>query len=235
MARWAGRSRRKPSCGGIAIVSRIVRQEAAHAIGSLGPENTDVVVEFTHPDQALGNFDLLLDRGLPIVTGTTGWMAELDKVKKMVHQRNGALVYSSNFSPGVNVLFRLNQILAELMNKQEGYDVYVEEAHHRNKKDAPSGTALTLVDGLLASLDEKSKWEYAGFGQRPPEVDEISVAVTRAGDIVGKHAVVYRSAIDEIRISHEAYNRRGFALGAVLGAEWIAGKKGLFNFAEVFK
>jgi 4-hydroxy-tetrahydrodipicolinate reductase len=197
-------------------------------------KTADVVAEFTNPEQVLSNIQTILDMGIPLVTGTTGWQKELEAVERRVHEKGGSLVYSSNFSPGVNILFKVNEMLAKIMDRQVGYDVYVEEAHHRHKKDAPSGTALTLLEGLIGNLNEKNTWVAGDLASRPPHEDEISVGVVRAGGIVGKHSVAFRSDIDEIRISHEAFNRRGFALGAVLAAEWIQGKQGMFNFASFF-
>lgn len=219
---------------GHTIVAKLGLEEK-DKLKALYKGSVDVVIEFTHPESALGNFQVLLETGIPLVTGTTGWTAELETVKGWVEAKGGAFLYSSNFSPGVNMLFHLNQVLARMMNQYPEFDAYIEEAHHRHKKDAPSGTAISLAEGVLGELERKQSWEYTAFEHRPPQADELSIAVTRAGEIIGKHAVVFRSEIEEIRISHEAFNRRGFALGAVLGAEWLRDKKGFYNFAEIFR
>lgn len=215
------------------IVARL-RSHSASEITSISPANADVIIEFTHPDGVLTTYHRLLATGLPIVTGTTGWHGVIHEVEAAVLRAEGAFLHSSNFSPGVNILFRLNSILAEMMNRYPDYDPAIEEAHHRHKKDAPSGTALSLAQGLIEGLDRKTGWGM-DFSHRPPRPEELSIAVTRAGEIIGRHAVSYRSEIEEIRISHEAFNRRGFALGAVLAAEWLQGKKGFFTFAEIFE
>jgi 4-hydroxy-tetrahydrodipicolinate reductase len=216
------------------IVARI-GLDNQEALTALNPAAADVLIEFTNPDALIASYPSLIATGLPIVTGTTGWHSAIHELEAAVIKAEGAFLYSSNFSPGVNILFRLNSILAKLMNSYPDYDPYIEEAHHRHKQDSPSGTAISLANGLLDALDRKSKWAYGDLGQRPPHPDELSIGVTRAGEIIGKHTVSYRSDIEEVRISHEAFNRRGFALGAVLAAEWLQGKQGFFNFAEIFE
>ncbi len=209
-------------------------RENFHAATLLQPQDCDCIIEFTRPESALANFRTLLPNGIPIVTGTTGWFSELDSLTTEVATARGTFMYSSNFSVGVNVLFKLNAMLAKLMNAYPEYDCFVEEAHHRHKKDAPSGTALHLAHQMIEHLDRKGRVSNEELRHRAPEADELSVAATRAGEIVGTHRVSYVSAIDEIKISHQAFNRRGFALGAVIAAEWIQGRKGVFEFSEVF-
>lgn len=201
---------------------------------SLTPGSTDVVIEFTNPAVATDNFRRVLKTGTPLVTGSTGWLKELDSIQQIVHQQNGSFLYSSNFSPGVNMLFKLNQSLAKMMNSRPEYDPFVEERHHRYKKDAPSGTAGTLAEQLIEGLDRKTRIVHGELAHRPPEPEELSLSYTRAGEIIGTHEVSYISEIDQISIRHEAFNRRGFALGAVLAAEWLVGKKGFFNFVDIF-
>lgn len=205
--------------------------EAAKA---LSPITCDAIIEFTHPEVALSNFKALLPTGVPIVTGTTGWNAGLEELKREVEACGAGFMYSSNYSIGVNVLFQLNKVLARLMNAHPGYDVYLEEAHHRHKKDAPSGTALSLAGQILDGLDRKGAIAAGTLQHRPPAPDELSVAYTRAGEIIGDHSVTYISDIDKISISHSAFNRRGFALGAVIAAEWMQGRRGFFEFSETF-
>lgn len=203
-------------------------------IDRLTPDFADVVIEFTRPENALRNYDQLLKKGVHVVTGTTGWYDQVDEVKSWVDQAAGAFLYASNFSIGVNILFQLNQQLAQLMNRYGAYDPFVMEAHHRHKKDGPSGTAVSLADQVVDGLDRKSVWVTDELHHRPPNPEEVSVGYVRAGAIFGEHQVTYTSEIDELTISHKAYGRRGFALGAVIAAEWIQGKKGFFNFQEVF-
>lgn len=216
------------------VVARIDFDGLDAGLMELKRAEADVVIEFTRPEEAVSNFKKVLQLGIPLVTGTTGWLESLPEIEKLVTEHTGSFLYSTNFSPGVNIVFRMNEILAKLMNGQGGYDVYLEEAHHKHKKDAPSGTAISLLNDLILNLEGKQSWVYEGLAKREPLDSEISVAVTRAGNIVGKHAVVYRSEIDEIRLSHEAFSRRGFALGAVLAAEWIRDKRGFFNFTQIF-
>ncbi|MEY3443979.1 MAG: hypothetical protein RLZZ519_2260 [Bacteroidota bacterium] len=209
--------------------------ENAHQATLLRPDTCDCFIEFTRPEAALANYRNLLSTGVPIVTGTTGWLPELETLRTEVLAANSGFMYSSNFSVGVNVLFQLNRLLAKLMNGHPQYDCYIEEAHHRHKKDAPSGTARSLAEQMLESLAHKTKIAGPELQHREPEKDELSIAYTRAGEIVGTHSVTYISDIDRITIAHEAFNRRGFALGAVLAAEWMQRKRGFFEFGDIFE
>jgi 4-hydroxy-tetrahydrodipicolinate reductase len=159
----------------------------------------------------------------------------MEKVKKTVGERKATFMYSSNFSIGVNVLFLLNQRLANLMNRYPEYDCFVEEQHHRHKADAPSGTAVSLSQQILAGLDRKTQITTDALLTRAPKPEELSVGYIRSGEIIGRHKVCYTSEIDEISIEHKAHNRRGFALGAVIGAEWLQGKEGFYAFSELFE
>lgn len=196
--------------------------------------NTDVVIEFTHPDSFQGNLDRVMQAGIPLVTGTTGWQDRLEAIRAQVAARAGTLMYSSNYSIGVNLLFKLNQQLARWMNAYPEYDCFIEEQHHRHKADAPSGTAISLARQVIHDLDRKNRIATDALQHRAPEPDELSVGSIRAGEIIGRHKVSYTSDIDVLTIEHHAYNRRGFALGAVVAAEWLAGKKGVFEFSEIF-
>ena len=196
--------------------------------------NTDVVIEFTHPDSFQGNLEALLKRGVPIVSGTTGWYDRKPEVEAMVSQANGGFMFASNFSVGVNILFKLNRELAKLMNKFPDYDVFIEERHHRHKADGPSGTAHSLASQVLDELDRKKSVTDEAVRNRPPKDEELSVGFVRSGEIIGRHQVTYTSDIDEITLFHSAHNRRGFALGAVIAAEWMNGKTGFYEFSEVF-
>lgn len=201
---------------------------------TLHPDNCDAIIEFTRPDVFFSNLEHALPLGIPFVTGTTGWYDGMDQVKSKVEAADASFLWSSNFSVGVNILFLLNQRLAELMNKYPTYDCYIEEQHHRYKADAPSGTAMSLSTQVLEGLDRKSRIATDALLTRPPQPEELSVGYIRSGEIIGRHKVSYTSSIDSITIEHEAYNRRGFALGAVLAAEWLLGKKGFFTFSDLF-
>ena len=198
------------------------------------PENTDVVIEFTHPNSFPDNLDRVMKAGIPMVTGTTGWHEGMETVRSQVAAQEGALMYSSNYSIGVNLLFKLNQQLARWMNDYPEYDCFIEEQHHRHKADAPSGTAISLARQVIDGLDRKSRIATDALLHRAPDADELSVGYVRSGEIVGRHKVSYTSEIDALTIEHHAYNRRGFAVGAVVAAEWLAGKKGLFEFIDIF-
>lgn len=218
---------------GHAISHRINRDNQSE-IENLSPENCDLAIEFSQPGSALGNFKSILEQKVALVTGTTGWDEHKAQLEALVSEQQGAFLYSSNFSPGVNILYKLNQTLAAIMDRYPAYDPYVDEAHHRHKKDAPSGTALSLAEQVLQGLQRKSSIAGAELTNRPPSEEELSVSWTRAGEIIGRHSVSYISDIEEIKISHQAFNRRGFALGAVLAAEWLVDKKGFYNFADIF-
>ncbi len=200
----------------------------------LDHHNTDAVIEFTHPDSFEPNLEYVMAKGIPMISGTTGWYEKMDHVKGIVQQANGTFLFSSNFSVGVNMFFMVNQYLAQLMNRFDDYDCFIEEQHHKNKADGPSGTALTLGEQLLANLERKNRIATSELSNRPPLPNELSVGFTRAGNIAGLHQVTYTSEIDDLQLIHRAHNRRGFALGAVLAAEWIKGKTGWFTFSDIF-
>lgn len=218
---------------GHTISHRIDRNDS-RVLSILKPTNTDIAIEFTQPEAAFANIQQSMECQIPLVTGTTGWYDSLPEVEKCVAEHQGALMWSSNFSVGVNILFKMNQVLAELMNRYPEYDPLIEEKHHRFKKDAPSGTAKTLAQDLLTRLDRKDTLITAEQEHRAPNENELSVSYSRAGRIVGEHNVVYTSAVDEITLSHRAFDRSGFALGAVIAAEWLKGKKGIYNFSDIF-
>lgn len=203
-------------------------------LASLSPETTDVVIEFTQPETAVDNFRTILAAGIPLVSGTTGWHHFLSEVQAMVTGSNGSFLYGTNFSVGVNLLFRLNMELAKLMNNQPDYDVFIEERHHRHKVDAPGGTALTLAEGILEAVDRKTKLAPLNAG-RAILPHELSISYSRAGEITGEHTIVWCSANDKLTLSHEAFSRRGFALGAVLAAEWLHTHPGFYTFSDIFK
>jgi len=188
----------------------------------------DVAIEFTQPESAVSNITRCLEAGLPVVVGTTGWLSHLDKVKNLVARQNGALFYSSNFSLGVNIFFKVNEYLARLMNTQKGYDLEINETHHTAKKDAPSGTAITLAEGIIRNLGWKHQW-YSDLSDSPDVSADLIIRSHRIDPAPGTHVVNYHSSVDEIEIRHTAHSREGFAHGAVLVAEWIRGRKGVLT------
>ncbi|WNJ19794.1 4-hydroxy-tetrahydrodipicolinate reductase [Pontibacter sp. G13] len=215
-------------------ISFIIDQDNRADLAKVSPENTDAIIEFTHPDSFFTNFRETLKLGVPVVSGTTGWYDQMEQVKAEVAEAGTGFMFGSNFSIGVNVLFKVNQQLAQLMNRYSDYDVFIEEQHHRYKADGPSGTAHSLAQQVIDHLDRKTAVSDADLRTRPPKPEELSVGFIRAGEIPGKHTVTYTSDIDTISISHNAFNRRGFALGAVVAAEWMNGKTGFYEFADIF-
>lgn len=218
---------------GHTISHRIDRNDN-RILSILNKQNTDVAIEFTQPDAVVENINQSMKCKIPLVTGTTGWLSRMEEVENCVKEHDGALMWSSNFSVGVNILFKMNKLLAEIMNQYPEYDPLIEEKHHRLKKDAPSGTAKTLATDLLDRLARKDSVVSSELEHRAPLENELSVSFSRAGRIVGEHSVIYTSAVDEITLSHRAFDRSGFALGAVIAAEWMTGKKGIYNFSDIF-
>lgn len=192
-------------------------------------QTVDVAIEFTRPEAAPTNIEWCLDAGVPVVCGTTGWLADYARVAKLVEEKNGTLFYASNFSIGVNLFFALNKYLARLMNHQTDYGVSLTEIHHIHKLDAPSGTALTLAEGILEELPGLEKWELGALSA--PGV--LPIEALREGEVPGTHIVEYRSDIDSIMIRHEAYSREGFAQGAIHAGAWVIGKKGIFQMKDM--
>jgi 4-hydroxy-tetrahydrodipicolinate reductase len=195
-------------------------------------ENTikaDVAIEFTSPESAYNNVKKCLDFGVATVSGSTGWNDKLDEIKAYCRQKNGSFLHTSNFSIGVNIFFEVNKLLAKLMATQPDYEVSLKEIHHTQKKDAPSGTAVTLAEQILSQIPRKEKW----VNQATHNKEELSIVSERVDPAPGTHEIKYSSEIDDIEIIHTAHNRKGFALGAVLAAEFIADKHGVFNMREV--
>ncbi len=196
--------------------------------------NTDVIIEFTTPVEVRKNLSQVIPIGIPIVIGTTGWYTHLKEIEDWVKMHNGSLIYGTNFSVGVNILLVINEFLAKIMNRFPEYDVFIEERHHNQKKDAPSGTALTLANQIIEFLDRKNEIA-SSLSERNPQPNELSIGSLRSGEIVGKHLVGYSSSMDLIEISHEAYSREAFALGAILAAEWSLEIKGVHEFKTLFQ
>ncbi len=191
----------------------------------------DVAIEFSHPDAAFNNITKCLKRNIPVVCGTTGWLNHRAEVESLCQKSDGSFFYASNFSLGVNIFFKLNEFLAKLMNTTSGYTISMEEIHHTEKKDAPSGTAITLAEGVLKHTPAKARWVNTEAGNE----DEIPIRSLRIGQVPGTHTVVYKSNVDDLEIKHTAHSRDGFALGAVLVSEWIQGKKGVLNMDDFLK
>jgi 4-hydroxy-tetrahydrodipicolinate reductase len=189
----------------------------------------DVAIEFTGPQSAFDNVKNCLEFGIPVVCGSTGWTESMEEIKKSCGEWNGSFIYSSNFSVGVNIFFEINKRLASLMAAQEDYEVILEEIHHTQKKDAPSGTAISLAEQVLAAIGRKKRWVNE-LSDNPEDLEIISQRIDPAPGI---HHVKYTSPIDDIEIIHTAHNRIGFASGAVLAAEFIKGKRGVFTMADV--
>lgn len=189
----------------------------------------DVAIEFTGPHSAFDNVMKCLDLGIPVVCGSTGWLDKWDIVKERSEQSGGALVYASNYSIGVNLFFELNKYLAALMESHSEYNVLMEEIHHTEKKDAPSGTAITLAEQVLAAISRKKDW----VNDTASATEELSIISKRIDPAPGTHTIKYTSSVDDIEITHTAHNRIGFAGGAVLAAEFLKGKKGIYNMKDV--
>ena len=189
----------------------------------------DVAIEFTTPATALGNYMKCFEVGVPVVSGTTGWLDHLDEVKAKCENEGKTFFYASNFSIGVNIFFALNKYLAKIMNNFPAYDVRMTETHHVHKLDAPSGTAITLAEGILENVDRKERWTL-DTAEQPTD---LPIHAIREGEVPGIHEIIYESDADSILIKHDAKNRSGFALGAVLAAEFTAGKKGFLGMSDM--
>ena len=187
----------------------------------------DVAIDFSIPTAAVNNISNCLNNGVPVISGTTGWLEDYDKMVSLCESRKGAFIYASNFSLGVNIFFELNRQLALMMAQLEDYKVSLEEIHHTKKLDAPSGTAITLAEEIIENSN------YTSWNLDEANEHTIPIKALREEDVPGTHSVAYESAIDSIAIAHTAYNRQGFALGAVIAAEWIIGKQGVFSMKDV--
>jgi 4-hydroxy-tetrahydrodipicolinate reductase len=191
----------------------------------------DVAIEFTNPESAIANMRMCIDAGVPVVCGSTGWLAHEEDVKKYCTENNGTLLYASNFSIGVNIFFEVNKNLAVLMAAQKEYEVSVEEIHHTQKKDAPSGTAISLAQQIISERRDKNKWVLSNA----TNANEIVITSKRIDPAPGTHYVKYISEVDDIEIIHTAHSRKGFAMGALAAAAFLQGKKGIYSMADVLK
>jgi 4-hydroxy-tetrahydrodipicolinate reductase len=197
-------------------------------------KSSDVAIEFSIPSAASGNISACFDAGVPVVSGTTGWSERMEEINSECKKKNGSFFYAPNFSIGVNIFFEVNRKLAALMNNRSDYEVSIREVHHVHKKDKPSGTALKLAEDILRSTANKKKWTLAEPNS-PASEDEVKITSERKGEVPGLHEVKYKSEADEIIITHNAFSRKGFALGAVLAAEWLPGRKGVFGMNDLLR
>ncbi|MBL6449499.1 4-hydroxy-tetrahydrodipicolinate reductase [Fulvivirga sp. 29W222] len=193
--------------------------------------NADVAIEFSQPDAAFDNIKYCLENGIPVLSGTTGWLDKLQDIESLCQQANGTFFYASNYSIGVNLFFKLNEQLAELMKNFGEYNVDIEEIHHTEKKDSPSGTAITLAEGILKHASSKKQWINKPYGSK----EDLVINSIREDKVPGTHTIKYGSAVDDIEIKHTAHSREGFAKGAVMVAEWLKDKKGVLSMNDFLK
>lgn len=192
-----------------------------------GLENADVAIDFSVPSSAVLNVSTCFNTGIPVICGTTGWLEQYEEMVALCNKKNGSFIYGSNFSLGVNIFFELNEYLAKMMSNLKQYKVSMEEIHHTQKLDAPSGTAISLANGIIKNTSYQS-WTLDNANDT-----EIHIDAKRIENVPGTHSIFYDSNVDQIEIKHTAHSREGFALGAVVAAEWIIGKKGIFTMKDV--
>ena len=194
-------------------------------------QQCDVAIEFTNPESAIANMRTCIDAGVPVVCGSTGWVTKQEEITQYCNDKKGTIIYSSNFSIGVNIFFELNKRLAQLMGNQKEYIVAIEEIHHTQKKDAPSGTAISLAQQIINERDDINSWVLDTI----PASNEINITSQRIDPAPGTHHVKYASTVDDIEIIHTAHSRKGFATGALVAAEFVFGKKGVYTMTDVLK
>ena len=217
------------------VIEKIALERGHHVVLKIDKDDTnfdlsvaDVAIDFSVPTAAVGNISAALNQNVPVISGTTGWLDNFEDIKSICEKTNGAFIYASNFSLGVNLFFELNKVLAKLITPFKEYNVQIEEIHHTQKQDAPSGTAITLAEGIA------KKSNYEGWTLSPnTEPQKIKIEAKRIENVPGTHTINYTSEVDTLEITHTAHNRNGFALGAVVAAEWIIGKKGIFTMKDV--
>ncbi len=209
----------------------ILRISAAnmHDFTAQNIKKADVAIEFTNQYSAPENIIRCMEAGVPVVCGSTGWLFRLAEIKEYCNQKSGAFLYASNFSIGMNLFFELNSYLSTLMSSHPEYDVLIEETHHTKKKDAPSGTAITLAEQVLRNLSHKKQWTR----EKSDNADDLQIMSKRIDPAAGTHKIKYFSSVDDIEIIHTAHNRKGFAAGALLAAEFLRNKKGIFSMKDV--
>lgn len=191
----------------------------------------DVAIEFSHPDSAFENVRKCIERSLPVVCGTTGWLSRKPELEELCNKTKGAFFYASNYSLGVNIFFKVNEYIAKMMNGISEYEISLDEIHHTEKKDSPSGTAITLAEGILANVTRKTKW----VNHKTGKPGDLFIESFRIDQVPGTHVVKYESPVDDIEIKHIAHSREGFAKGAVMVAEWLKDKRGVFTMDDFLK
>lgn len=192
-----------------------------------GLEQADIAIDFSVPSSAVAHITECLNTNIPVISGTTGWLEDYEKVVALCNEKNGSFIYGSNFSLGVNIFFELNEYLSKMMHNLKQYNVSMEEIHHTQKLDAPSGTAISLANGIIKNTD------FTNWTLEEPKNNEIHIEAKRIENVPGTHSIFYDSEVDQIEIKHTAHSREGFALGAVIAAEWLVGKKGVFTMKDV--
>lgn len=192
-----------------------------------GLENADVAIDFSVPSSAVSNISTCFATNIPVISGTTGWLEHYDEMVALCNEKKGAFIYGSNFSLGVNIFFELNNYLAKMMANLKQYKVSMEEIHHTQKLDAPSGTAISLADGIIQNSN------YESWTMETAKDSEIHIEAKRIENIPGTHSIFYDSSVDQIEIKHTAHSREGFALGSVIAAEWLVGKTGIYTMKDV--
>lgn len=197
-------------------------------LANISPEAVDLAIEFTQPEAAYHNIYQCLSQGIPVVSGTTGWLHRKEEIEQYCQEKGGTFFYAANFSIGVNIFFKLNELLAKLMHQRSEYKVALEEIHHTTKKDAPSSTAITLAEGIIQNIPSKKQWANAPTKHE----DTISIISQRIPNVPGTHTVTYNSLLDTLEIKHTAHSREGFALGTILVVEWIRNKKGILTMQD---
>ena len=212
-------------------VALIIDQDNAHDLCAEKLAGVDVAIEFTTPTTAYSNVRTCIECGTPVVRGTTGWHDKLEELQRLCRERGSSMIWSSNYSLGVNITFRLNRYLAELMNRFDAYNIDIEEIHHTQKKDAPSGTAISLANDIIARVERKQRW----LNEPTEEADAIAITSLREGMVPGTHTVTYTSEDDKIEVRHTLFSRRALALGAVVAAEFVAPRKGVFTIDDLFE
>ncbi|MGH1385487.1 4-hydroxy-tetrahydrodipicolinate reductase [Kordia sp.] len=208
--------------------NHVITHKISEDIASYDFTNVDVAIDFSIPSAAFQNITHCIKQQVPVISGTTGWLEKYDEVVQMCETEKGAFIYASNFSLGVNIFFEMNAYLAKMMSQMEDYNISLEEIHHTKKLDAPSGTAITLAEGIMQHTNY-TDWKL----DKAENENEIPIVAKRIPEVPGTHEITYTSAIDTISIKHEAHNRQGFALGAVVAAEWIQEKTGVFSMKDV--
>ncbi|MEM1136340.1 MAG: 4-hydroxy-tetrahydrodipicolinate reductase [Bacteroidota bacterium] len=212
-------------------IALTIDKEETDKIDEIEKYAIDIAIEFSEPKSAFNNIKTCLEIGVPVVSGTTGWLDKFTEITTLCQQKDGAFFYASNYSVGVNIFFKLNEYLAKLMSSQQ-YGIKMSETHHTEKKDAPSGTAISIAEDILKQHPQFDKW---ALDIQKPDTSTIPITSYRETNVPGTHKVTYHSEIDDITIKHKANSRKGFAMGAVLAAEWLIGKTGVFGMNDMLE